>query len=77
MSTDRTTIDVTGCTFEDDSARSRAGRRFASGVRTNLYEAYPDREEFECRAFRAGVVVARRTGFYWGMYSQFTEWVRP
>ena len=77
-----TTIDLTGCTFEDDSALSRAERaqaRDRAAGKTcappSPYSILPDREQYEQRAVRDGTVVATRRVSRWGDRVSASDWL--
>lgn len=68
-------IDLSGCTYENDSAASVARREHArTGQRTNPYAAYPEQEDYEERAVRDGVVVASRHIYRWGSSYSSSAW---
>ena len=67
-------IDLTGCTFEDDSNASIARR---TKNPKSPYLVYSERENFEERAIREGTVVAIRRVYRWGSAYSFSPWTAP
>ncbi len=64
-------FDLTGCTYENDSAASRADRHHG---RTSPYLRLPERESYQERAIRDGKVIAVREVTRWGGLVNADDW---
>jgi hypothetical protein len=67
--------DLTGCTYENDSAASLACKRLAqTGEQTSLHLALPERESYREWAMRDGKAIAVRSVHRWGGTLSVDSW---